>query len=186
MKTTLATLSAALLLTLTPTVEAGLFSKGCDSNGSCDTCCEDSSCNPDNYRCKLEVKSEKVSKSCYKVEAKPICVPPITTSPFDCLKKKLCGNGGCDDCCDAGCTGCDSCDGAGCGSGHKGLFSCFKKNCGTIKCVNKLSKDKQDAGEECVCKWSAEYVGPCCGDGCCNGNGCDNGGCCETPCSPLR
>lgn len=163
----------SIIVSVAASSDAGLFSKHCEAD--CDTCCSSPECCPEDYRCQCEAKSEAVKKTCYNVEKKPICIPPITTSPFDCLKKKLRRHSGCDDCCTTG--RCDSCDGGKCSPG--GLFSCFKnKNCGGIRCVNKLSKEKVDAGEKCVCEWSAVRL-----------DGCDaNCGTCDTPgpCCPVR
>lgn len=191
MRHTLWIAAFAMMASLTSSADAGLFfKKKCDSD--CDTCCNEPECCPEDYRCTVKVESEPIEKSCYRTESKAICIPPITTSPFDCFKKKLCGKNGCDDCCDTACCDtpcCDSCDGGCCKKG--GLFSCFKgHSCGKIRCVKKLSKEKYECGEKCVCEWSAEYVGSCCGDGC-GDSGCCDKGCCDTcaapaGCCPIR
>lgn len=193
MKNTLLIAAFAAVLSLAMPADAGLFGKckssGCDSCSASDCCdngCCEPECCPEDYRCKCDVDTEPVEKSCYNIEKKPVCIPPITTSPFDCFKKKLCGGS---DCCDGGCdaAGCcgDSCDGSGCGGCKKGgLFSCFKnKGCGKIRCVNKLSKKKYECGEECVYEWSAERVGCCDGGACCNDGCCDADKCCDSTCA---
>ena len=175
--------AVAVMMSSMSSSEAGLFrKKKCDTDCA-PVCCEPTCC-PDDYRCKLEVTSEPIEKSCYNVDAEAICIPPIMTSPFDCFRKKICGKG---DCCDSGC--CNTCDGGGCCK-KGGLFSCFKgKCCGKIRCINVLSKEKYECGEKCVCEWSAECVGCCgCGDACCDG-GC--GACCDScsapaACCPIR
>lgn len=187
MKRTLLIILGGLLLSLTASSEAGLFKKfapaGCDSDecaASCDTACCEPTCCPDDYRCEVEVSTETIEKKCYNVDAKPICIPPITTSPFDCFRQKLLGK----DACDAGCCEADCCD-TGCDSSTSGggLFSCFKKGCGRIRCVNKLSSEKYEAGEKCVCEWKAvpKCGGDCCQEGCCES--CDSS---PTACCPTR
>ena len=158
---------------LTSPADAGLFKK--HGKAQCDTCapgCTDS-CNPCDYRCKRTDKLEPVEKDCALIESEAICIPPITTSPFDCFRKKRCGGCGLLGC-KGGCTGCDartsipmhtcdaSCD-AGCckSSGRGGLFGCLN-GCGKIRCVKKLGSDSYECGEKCVTKWEAVRV-DCCG-----------------------
>lgn len=181
MKQLMYIVAVASTLSLTGSATAGIFNK-CDKDSDVD-CCSEPVCCPNDYRCECDVSTEPIEKSRYNVDAEPVCIPPITTSPFDCLRKKLCGKGRCDasDCCDNG--SCDSCD--GCSSPLGGLFSCFKKkSCCKIRCVNKLSKEKYECGEACVYEWSAV---PKCG-GCGNGTCCDSDSCVTVPnaCCPTK
>lgn len=175
----LAALAAVTLSSVAPSA-AGLF--GRKSHGkACDECSPSctQSCNPCDYRCKRTDESEPVEKDCALIETEAICIPPITSSPFDCFrKKKACGGcglfgckGGCrcdgGDCdvtpaclsgsCDAGC------DGSACGRGRGGLFSCLRGNsCGKIRCVKRLGSDSYECGERCVTTWEAVAI-DCCG-----------------------
>ena len=188
MMTLLAAVVAAGITAASP-ADAGLFgrrgAKACDG---CEPGCQ-KSCDPCDYRCKRSDKLEPVEKSCATIEVEAKCIPPITTSPFDCFRggskcggcgRRGCGNRGrlsgcdagtcsaaCDTAtCDAGnaCSACDGsvCGGHGCSQGG-GLFSCFRKNsCGKIRCVKKLGSESYKCGEKCVTKWEAVSV-DCCG-----------------------
>ena len=168
------TLAVATATLLTSPADAGLFKK--HGKAKCDTCapgCTES-CNPCDYKCKRTDKLEPVEKDCALIENEAICIPPITTSPFDCFRKRTrcggCGLLGCK----GGCDGCDartsipmhtcdaSCDG-GCGqsAGRGGLLGCLN-GCGKIRCVKKLGSDSYECGEKCVTEWEAVKV-DCCG-----------------------
>ena len=162
----LSLLAAAALVSIAPlpAAHAGPPCVGgvCDGQDRCGhpVGCECSS----HYTCRVQVDSEPVEKECALIETDVICVPPITTSPFDCLRDLLSGKsrsrcGGC------GANGCDvaGCDGgARCGrSGGGWLSKLANSGCGGIRCVNTLDMHEYECGRRCTYEWSAVPAGGC-------------------------
>ncbi|MFH5803499.1 hypothetical protein [Alienimonas sp. DA493] len=160
-------LPAALLSGLL--APAALAGPPCDADGRCSA---DACRRPARYACRVTVETEPIEKECYLIEPEAVCIPPITTSPFDCVrdlfrgKKSRGGHGhgcGADGCTAAGCDG-------GCGL-HGGrprkagwlakLCDHGRGCCGGIRCVNTLDTHEYECGERCVCKWEAVPVGGC-------------------------
>ena len=131
------------------------------------------------YTCRLKIDSEPIERECNLIEPEVICIPPIGSSPFDCLRDLLGGGsgrggathgggnrGGCgaDGCTAAGCDG-----GANCGrGGHQsavrktGWFSRLTgAGCGKIRCVNSLGRHEYESGRRCTYEWDAVPVDAC-------------------------
>lgn len=168
-----------------------------------DPCCKPAGCSPDRNcmpACKPVVKKVDITKTCYNIETKTICIPP-TRFPWDpspcdgvcgsnCGSDCKCGAGsGCGaDCkcasgkCGAGgaCTPAGQC-GAGCGKACESgsLLSGLRaalgmSNCATSKCVKTPKKSSKKIGEKCVCTWET-----------CSNDVCGEAGCkpaCAAPC----
>lgn len=149
-----------------------------------DQCCKPAGCSPNRNclpGCKPVVKRVDITKTCYDIETKTICVPPTRfpwdPSPCDGVCGSNCGPGG--NCgaageCAAGglCNPAGRC-GAGCGnrSPAGGLLSSLRaalgmSNCATSKCIKTPSKSSKKIGEKCVCTWET------CSNDVCGGTGC--------------
>ena len=116
------------------------------------------------YRCELKADAEPVEKSCALVERGAICIPPITTSPFDCLRDLFRRRRGSANGC--GAAGCDAagCNGAACGRGVRRagwLSRLTHGGGGGIRCVAELGSHDYECGTRCVYEWSAVRVDPC-------------------------
>ncbi len=151
-----------------------------------DHCCKPAGCSPDRNclpGCKPVVKRVDITKICYNIETKTICIPP-TRFPWDpspcdgvcgidgnCGAKGACGTTG--KCASGGgCTPAGRC-GAGCGnsSNSGGLLSGLRaalgmSNCATTKCIKVPKKSSKKVGEKCVCEWVT------CSNDVCGGAGC--------------
>lgn len=151
-----------------------------------DHCCKPAGCSPDRNclpGCKPVVKRVDITKTCYNIETKTICIPP-TRFPWDpspcdgvcgidgnCGAKGACGTTG--KCASGGgCTPAGRC-GAGCGnsSNYGGLLSGLRaalgmSNCATTKCIKVPKKSSKKVGEKCVCEWVT------CSNDVCGGAGC--------------
>ena len=148
--------------------------------------CKPAGCSPDRNclpGCKPVVKRVDITKTCYNIETKTICIPP-TRFPWDpspcdglcgidgnCGAKGACGTTG--KCASGGgCTPAGRC-GAGCGnsSNSGGLLSRLRaalgmSNCATTKCIKVPKKSSKKVGEKCVCEWVT------CSNDICGGAGC--------------
>ena len=135
--TAIAAMAVLAGLATQPAAAGGHRSDCCDSDcignctGNCTGCsaCGES-CNPCDYRCKRTDELETIERDCAVIETEAVCIPPITTSPFDCFRRggRSCGacgqrgcGGRCDQACETGyapsCTECGSdstCDGDCC------------------------------------------------------------------------
>ncbi|MFT5091392.1 MAG: hypothetical protein ACKVII_25010 [Planctomycetales bacterium] len=160
-----------------------------------DQCCKPAGCSPDRNclpACRPVVKKVDITKTCYNIATKTICIPP-TRFPWDpspcdgvcgsncgadgkCGAKCACGADG--KCatgkCAAGgaCTPAGRC-GAGCGNGCEsgGLLSGLRSalgmsNCATSRVVKSPKKSSKKIGEKCVCTWET------CSNDVCGGAGC--------------
>ena len=142
-------LLATLCLFAASTMGAGIAQAG---DGCCKPlCCDQQPCQSSctMLTCRAEVKTIKVSKTCFKVECDHKCIPAITF-PWQ-KKKSSCGS--CTSCLDSGCQG-----------------ECMAPKCGKVISVNVLSTDKYEV-EECVCEWNIEEVPcvvSCCKPSCCD------------------
>ena len=127
------------------------------------------------YTCRLKIDSEPIERECNLIEPEVICIPPIGSSPFDCLRDLLGGgsnrgelNHG--ECGADGCTAADGDGGAHCGGrgGHRGAVrktGWFSKltgvGCGKIRCVNSLGSHDYESGRRCTYEWDAVPVDAC-------------------------
>lgn len=128
---------------------------GCDAAG-CPSCSNAAKCTPlkpriqcgkCNGTCYLKVEQSTKEKSCFKVEAKQICIPRVRF-PWQTKDK---------------CNRCDGCDSGG----------CCTTQYGRVKTILVLKKHKYECP---ACKYTWEIVGGgCCDsgncDGCSSGNG---------------
>ncbi|QDT15714.1 hypothetical protein [Alienimonas californiensis] len=144
---------------------AALAGPPCDADRDL---CRDACRRPARYACRVTVESEPIEKECYLIESEAVCVPPIATSPFDCVRDLFCGKKSHGRGCGAdGCTtaGCDGCGPHACGARKAGWLANLcnhGRGCGGgIRCVNTLDVHEYECGERCVCKWSAVPVGAC-------------------------
>jgi hypothetical protein len=153
-------------------------------------CCLDRNCLP---CCKPVVKKVDITKTCYNIETKTICIPPTRfpwdSSPCDGVCGNNCGadgNCGANGVCGADgicasrgkCVAGQSCTPAGrCGAGCRnssatgGLLSGLRaargmSNCATSKCIKTPIKSSKKIGEKCVCTWET------CSNDVCGGAGC--------------
>ena len=142
-----------------------------------DGCCKPSGCGSSacgSYLliCKGDAKLEPVKKTCWDVECKPICIPPVRF-PW---QKNGCGDG-CGDDCGADDCGAESCTDSGCSEksswcdGLCGLGEC------RIRYVKKMKKVEYECGQKCVYSWKVENLGrvgcckpACWSDGACTGS----------------
>jgi len=128
---------------------------GCDGAG-CPSCSNAAKCTPlkpriqcgkCNGTCYLKVEQGTKEKSCFKVEAKQICIPRVRF-PWQTKDK---------------CNRCDGCDSGG----------CCTTQYGRVKTILVLKKHKYECP---ACKYTWEIVGGgCCGSGNCDG--CSSGNC---------
>ena len=128
---------------------------GCDGAG-CQSCSNSKNCTPlrpriqcgkCNGTCYLKVEQSTKEKSCFKVEAKQICIPRVRF-PWQTKDK---------------CNRCDACD-----SGQ-----CCSTQCGRVKTILVLKKHKYECP---ACKYSWEIAGGGCCDSA-NCDGCSSGNC---------
>jgi hypothetical protein len=158
-----------------------------------DPCCKPAGCSPDRDclpGCKPVVKTVDITRTCYKIETKTICIPP-TRFPWEsspccdgvcgnnCGPAGSCGACGADCKCGTGrcsargaCTPAGRC-GAGCGncSPAGGLLSGLRtalgmSNYAISKCVKSPKKSSKKIGEKCVYTWET------CSNDVCGGAGC--------------
>ena len=159
-------------------------------------CCKHAGCNPDRNRlpgCKPVIKQVDITRTCYNIETKTICIPP-TRFPWDfspcdgvcgsncraddkCGARTSCGlDGKCvlvRKCAAAGaCTPVGRCE---TGSGNNcpvgGLLSKLRSALGMSnraisKCVKSPKKSSKKIGQKCVCTWET------CTDDVCGGSSC--------------
>jgi hypothetical protein len=114
---------------------------------SADCCCP--SCGE--KVCRIEAKTETVTKKCYQVECKEICIPKIKFCwPWQRGAKSGCGDA---DCTDADCTdgNCSSCS--------------ETARCGKVKTVKVLKKVDYEC-KKCGYDWKIYDVGCTSRDGC--------------------
>ncbi len=140
----------SLLLALSTSVEAGIFSGKCKPAG----CCDNVDCSPCSYTCCPTVKTEKVKKHCWETECKPVCIPKVQCPLFNFFRKDKCDP----------CTEVDACG--------RPLSSL----CAEVRMVKKLKKVEYEC-EKCVVEWNVRCVSPGCGK-CCDTIGAP-GGCCK-------
>lgn len=133
----------------------GVNACGCDDAG-CPSCCNSAQCQPlrpriqcgkCNGSCFLKVEPSTKEKSCFKVEAKQICIPRVRF-PWQPKDK---------------CKGCDGCDRGGCCTNH----------CGRVKTVLVLKKHKYEC-PACKYTWEVASCGACDNTSC---DGCSDGQC---------
>ena len=173
-------LCAAALVSavLSPAAVAGppCLGDGCDVQSKCGhpVGCDCAS----KYRCRVSVDSEPVEKECNLIETEVICVPPICSSPFDCLrdlvrgKKRACRGCGAEGCVDAGCDGgCSAARGCAPRKSDCWLSRLTNGGCSGPRCVNVLDVHEYECGRQCTYEWTAVPA-----------NGCGRGGACTTAC----
>lgn len=161
----------AIVCSGTSILQAGIFSRGCAD--SCTGQCCEPSCDPSDYCCVGDCKSEKIKLHCFESKCEPIVIPPVKFPCGGCCFSKLCGRGRCGSCSENGCSGCgNGCGGRtgeNCGNGLMSkLFGKFAK-C-RVRCVNTYKKKEYECGTKCVCSWKAVPAGDC-GNGCATGCG---------------
>ena len=124
----LAATSSAVAQTPQDVAATAVVGRSCTTGGCGEGCC--AACGK---VCRLNVTTEKVTSSCFDVECRPVCIPPVTfpwqTSPCDHAK----------------------CAGAVTGPLHR---------FGRIRYVNVLMEREYEAGERCVCNWKMEDACP--------------------------
>ncbi|MBW3539513.1 MAG: hypothetical protein KY476_04520 [Planctomycetes bacterium] len=130
-------LAIALCLATGPAIAAAA-DHACSATSACGDC---AGCPPCAAKiCRPEVKTEKLKKTCYNVECKPICVPDIT---FPWEKPQV----------ECGCAGC---------VGGEGACEGWQPRCGRVKYVKVFEKDSIEIGETCVCEWKIEDAPAAC------------------------
>lgn len=99
--------------------------------------------------CKLEVDTEKIKKSCWKIERKQICIPEVR---FPWSKLTQCRHHGC-----------------------RGCAECCEPRCARVRTVRQLKKHSYECGEECVYSWKLEEACICAPGMPCEHPGCPAG-----------
>lgn len=113
--------------------KANCDTNGCNTDDSCNSCCDKIICPKPCGYCVPEYKCVDIKKTCFKVECKTICIPAITF-PWE---RRI--NGCCSDCCDK--------------AGADGRNTCGPTKCGKVISVRSIKKSSMVVGKQLVCNW---------------------------------